>query len=71
MKRMTKKQMTDICNLKELCQILGYSQNHIYKLISQGLPYHQLDERSRRYFIVDEVVNWLKSAGLKQISTWR
>lgn len=60
-----------ILNLKELSQYLGCSQNHIYKLIHQGMPYHQLSADSRRYYVQDEVLDWLKSAGYKQVSTWR
>lgn len=61
----------EIVNLKGLCKYLGYSQNHIYKLISEGLPYHQLTANSRRYYVIEEVVDWLKTAGLKQVTTWR
>lgn len=62
---------TQILNLKQLSQRLGCSQNHIYKLIAQGMPYHQLSDDSRRYYVLDEVLDWLKSAGYKQVSTWR
>ncbi|MBM6812978.1 helix-turn-helix domain-containing protein [Limosilactobacillus reuteri] len=61
----------NICNLKELSKELNCSQNHVYKLIHQGMPYHQIDEQSRRYFILDEVINWLRKTGLKQESVWR
>lgn len=60
-----------ICNLKQLCSYLGCSQNHIYKLISLGMPYHQLSEKSRRYYVLSEVIGWLSSAGLKKTVTWR
>lgn len=32
---------------------------------------HQLDPRANRYFVVDEVIEWLKTTGLKQVTTWR
>lgn len=62
-----------IFNLKEISQVIGCSTGHVYKLIRQGMPYHQLDENSRRYFIVDEVVEWLKTTGRKQVqvTVWR
>lgn len=65
------KEKVQILNLKQLSHELGYSENHIYKMISLGLPYHQLSKTSRRYYVLDEVLSWLKSAGYKQISTWR
>lgn len=60
-----------ICNLKQLCEQLGCSTNHVYKLVSLGMPYHQLSSASRRYYVLDEVINWLKEAGLKQKTIWR
>lgn len=60
-----------ICNLKQLSISLGCSPNHVYKLIELGMPYHQLSEKSRRYYVLDEVLNWLSSAGLKKTVTWR
>lgn len=60
-----------ICNLKELSLCLGCSPNHIYKLISLGMPYHQLSKNSRRYYLLSEVIEWLSSAGLKKTVTWR
>lgn len=64
--------MTDeICNLKQLSQKLNCSPNHVYKLIKLGLPYHQLSKTSRRYFIVTEVIAWLKLSGLKQVNVWK
>lgn len=38
---------TQILNLKQLSKRLGCSQNHIYKLIAQGMPFHQLSDDSR------------------------
>ena len=60
-----------IVNLKDLTEVLGCSKSHIYTLISRGMPYHQLDPRANRYFVVDEVIEWLKTTGLKQVTTWR
>lgn len=55
-----------IVNLKQLAGVLGCSISHIYSLIEMGMPYHQLSINSRRYFVVDEVVGWLKTAGHHQ-----
>lgn len=60
----------DIVNLKELSNQLGCSPNHIYKLINLGMPYHQLSPKSRRYYVTEEVTEWLKSSGLKKRSSW-
>lgn len=57
-----------IVKLKKLAVILGCSQSHVYTLIEAGMPYHQLGPRSRRYFVVDEVVAWLKDAGKRQVT---
>ena len=61
----------EIVNLKTLADIIGCSNGYIYTLIRLGMPYHQLDPKSRRYFVVDEVVNWLKTAGFRQVITWK
>lgn len=61
----------EIVNLKTLAKIIGCSNGHIYTLIEQGMPYHQLDPKTRRYFVVDEVINWLKTAGFRQVTTWK
>lgn len=60
-----------IVNLKELSSELGCSKTHIYTLIERGMPYHQLTEKSHRYFVIDEVLDWLKTSGLKRKVTWR
>lgn len=60
-----------IVNLKDLSKILGCSRSHIYTLIRQGMPFHQLDLKSNRYFVVDEVLDWLKTSGLKQTTSYR
>lgn len=57
-----------IVNLKTLANILGCSQSHVYTLIGVGMPYHQLGPQSRRYFVVEEVISWLKSTGKHQVT---
>lgn len=51
----------EILNAKELAKKLGISRGYLYKMINYGLPYHQLDANSRKYFIYDEVEAWLLS----------
>ena len=48
-----------ILNSKELCQTLGISTTLFYKLKKSGMPYHKFP-RSRAYFILEEVENWMK-----------
>ena len=50
----------EILNAKQLVQTLGISRNYLLKMVNNGLPYHQLGKESRKYYIFDEVKDWLK-----------
>jgi len=43
-----------ILNGKQLCQELGISTTLLYRLLKQGMPYHQLSTASRKYYNLDE-----------------
>lgn len=51
---------SEILNAKQLAEKLGISRNYLLKMVNSGLPYHQLGEESRKYYIFDEVEDWLK-----------
>lgn len=51
----------EILNAKQLAMKLGVSRSYVYKLLKDGLPYHQLGSRSRKYFVYKEVQEWLLS----------
>lgn len=50
----------EILNAKQLAEKLGISRNYLLKMVNNGLPYHQLGKKSRKYYIFDEVKDWLK-----------
>lgn len=58
-----------ILNAKQLCQALGISTTTFYKFKKAGMPYHQLP-KSRAYFILNEVEDWLSKAGYHQSTIW-
>ncbi|WP_283596148.1 helix-turn-helix transcriptional regulator [Limosilactobacillus vaginalis] len=60
----------EILNGKELMQALGISTTLLYQLLDNGLPYHQLSSNSRKYYNLNEVEDWLRSAGYRQKSVW-
>lgn len=60
-----------ILNAKELRQKLGISSSFFYRLLKNGLPYHQLDKNSRKFYFLDEVETWLSQNGLKPKTTWK
>lgn len=60
-----------VLNGKQVATALGISQGYLYKLLASGLPYHQLDEHSRKYYVLNEVEEWLLTAGFKQTTTWK
>lgn len=60
----------DILNGKQLCSALGISTTLMYRLIRNGMPYHQLSTASRKYYNLNEVKDWLLKAGYQQKSTW-
>lgn len=64
------REMTNqIYNGKELRKQLGISTTTFYKFRKAGLPYHQFP-RSRAYYLLDEVKDWLNQAGYHQETTW-
>lgn len=58
-----------ILNAKELCAVLGISTIIFYKLRRAGMPYHQFP-KSRAYYILTEVEEWLGKAGYHQEKVW-
>ncbi|ARD06169.1 hypothetical protein B1745_00150 [Lactobacillus amylolyticus] len=62
--------MKKILNVKELCNELNISTTFFYKMKKAGMPYHQLCDNSRAYYILDEVEEWLYKAGFHQESKW-
>nr|WP_283601095.1 hypothetical protein [Ligilactobacillus aviarius] len=61
----------EILNAKQLREKLGVSSSFFYQLLKKGLPYHQLDDKSRKYYFLDEVEDWLTLQGLKPKTTWK
>ena len=59
-----------ILNGKQLCQELGISTTLLYRLLKQGMPYHQLSTASLKYYNLDEVKEWLLRAGFRQRTKW-
>ncbi|WP_290034278.1 hypothetical protein [Ligilactobacillus cholophilus] len=49
----------DILNGQQLINELGISRTYLCKLLKLGLPYHQLDKNTRKYYVLDEVKEWL------------
>lgn len=60
----------DILNGKQLCEKLGISTTLLYRLIKNGMPYHQLSTASKKYYNLNEVKDWLLTAGYKQKTVW-
>lgn len=60
----------DILNGRQLCKALGISTTLLYRLLKQGMPYHQLSTGSRKYYNLEEVQDWLLNAGYHQESKW-
>ena len=54
---------------KELCEALGISTTLLYKFRKAGMPYHQLPG-GRPFYLIDQVVDWLKNAGYHQEKVW-
>lgn len=59
----------NILNGKQLRKELGISTTIFYKMRQAGMPYHQFP-KSRAYYLLDEVKNWLSEAGYHQESVW-
>ena len=55
----------EILNGKQLTKQLGISRTFLYSLLDEGLPNHRLGNRSRRYYILSEVEEWLISKELR------
>lgn len=49
----------EILNAKQLAIKLGISRAYLYKMLKNGLPYHQLGSKGRKYFVYKEVQEWL------------
>lgn len=60
----------EFLNGKALAIKLGISQSKLYSLRKLGLPFHQLGGNTRKYYVFDEVQEWLKTAGFQQQTTW-
>lgn len=60
----------DILNGKQLCDALGISTTLLYRLIKNGMPYHQLSTSSRKYYNLEEVKKWLLNTGYQQKTVW-
>lgn len=61
--------MNSIFNGKELCTELHISTTLLYKFRKSGMPYHQLPG-GRPYYLIDEVLAWLRKAGFHQETKW-
>lgn len=60
---------TKILNAKDLMESLNISSTRFYQFLKHGMPYHQIGE-GRKYYILDEVKQWLLEAGYHQNTTW-
>lgn len=60
----------EILNGKQLCEKLGISTIILYQLIDNGMPYHQLTTNSKKYYIIDEIEQWLLQAGYHAHTVW-
>lgn len=58
--------------LKEVAVVLGWSENHIRSLIvNNGFPYCQPDGNKNRYFLWDDIQNWLKKQNFVRSTSWQ
>lgn len=55
----------DILNGQQLIKKLGISRTYLCKLLKLGLPYHQLDKNTRKYYVLNEVKEWLLNNQVK------
>lgn len=62
-------QIKTMMNGKELCKYLKISNTLLVRFRKAGMPYHQLGN-GRKYYIAEQVTNWLKQAGYHQESKW-
>lgn len=49
----------DILNAKQLARKLGISKSYLYELLEMGLPYRKLGNKGRRYYMYEEVMQWI------------
>lgn len=49
----------EILNAKQLAAYLQVSTSLINKMVKSGMPYHQLSEKGRKYYVAEEVKEWL------------
>lgn len=61
----------EILNMKQLCEKLNISSFLFYKMVQNGLPYHQLGKHARKYYIYNEVETWLINNGFKKRTVWK
>lgn len=60
----------EILNGRQLCKELGISTTMLYRLLKNGLPYHQLTANTRRYYYLEEVHHWLLRNGYRPREQW-
>lgn len=46
-------------NAKQLCKKIGISTAYLNRMTKQGCPYHQMIDGGRKYYHLEEVVNWI------------
>lgn len=49
----------EILNAKQLVKKLGISKSYLYELLEMGLPYRQLGNKGRKYYVYEEVTKWI------------
>ncbi|MFJ6911149.1 hypothetical protein [Lactobacillus amylovorus] len=48
---------------------LNISTTRFYQFLNNGMPYHQIGH-GRKYYILNEVEDWLHKTGYHQKKTW-
>lgn len=59
----------DPINAQQLRSTLHFSTTKFYRYLGYGMPYHQLGN-SRRYYYLTEVRSWLNKSGYHAVTTW-
>lgn len=59
----------NILNATDLMKELNISSTRFYQFLHHGMPYHQIGE-GRKYYMLNEVLEWLRRAGYRQEKTW-
>lgn len=58
--------------LKEVATVLGWSENHIRSLIAKNsFPYCQPSGNKNRYFLWNDVQQWLESQKYVKKTSWQ